>query len=247
MRFPDDHLSVLCLCNGYIDSRRLSRRVADLFLPSDGTAEAANPTKTETSVSSRPASPAPAGVASSPESLAAIGGDYLSPKDDIWSFVVESGVLVLHRGELRMELAPAGARRFRSRQPDWGWQFQFDGEGSARPGRVVLSEKGEQDFVYSRIPDPPAATALKPYLGRYDDDELRNPYTIARSGAGLRLETAIQPNGPLRWLGGDRFLLDSPFFTLIFRFTRGADGSVDGFVLDAGSANGFRFDRIGSR
>jgi CubicO group peptidase (beta-lactamase class C family) len=242
VRFPEQRLSVLCLCNGTIDSRRLSRQVADLFLPAPPPSGAQAGTDRE-GASPEPAAPLQHGVRLSEDELGRVAGDYLSNDNDVWAFAIESGTLVLHRGEVRMELAALAPRRFRSRQPDWGWEFTFDGDAGSRPTRVTLRDRGS-NFVYTRIPDPPPPAALAPYVGRYDDPELRNPYTIALEADHLEVETSIQPRGPLLALGGDRFLLDTPFFSLVFRFTRGADGAVDGFTLDTGAADGFRFDRL---
>jgi hypothetical protein len=246
VRFPAEKLSVFCLCNGTIDSRRLSRAVADLYLPARPaeSAESGGAAKEPTPAAARPALPL------DEAELVTILGSYLSDANDVWEFAREPSGLVLHRGEVRMELARTAPRVYRSVRPDWGWEFTFESPGSAEEHgapSVKLVETGAGDWTYRRIPTPPAATALAPYLGRFDCDELRNPYTFVRKGDGLALETAVQPSGELLFLGADRFLLDGPFFTLIFQFERDAASAVTGFTLDAGSASGFRFERIAGR
>jgi hypothetical protein len=39
-------------------------------------------------------------------------------------------------------------------------------------------------------------------------------------------------------------VLPTEWFTLVFSFTRDARGRVDGFRLDSGAANGFRFTQV---
>ena len=90
---------------------------------------------------------------------------------------------------------------------------------------------------------PPPVGALAAYEGTYDSDELDNPYTLRLVDGALQLDTRIQPKGTLEYGGPDRFVLPTDWFTLIFTFTRDAHGRVDGFELDSGAANGFRFTR----
>jgi hypothetical protein len=158
VRFPHEHLSVFCLCNGIIDSRRLSRQVADVFL-----------------------------------------GESESSSDQ------------------------------RAKRAD-------------RVKRANPAKDAEDPRADSAAPAPEAA-ALASYAGRYASDELAATYLLALEGGRLRVRTTVQPNGDLVYLGADRFLLPTQWFTFQLDFFRDEKGEIAGYTLGSEEAQGFRFVR----
>ena len=123
LRFPEQHLSIACLCNlANTNPSMLARRVADVYLGdrmiamADGALASAqgNPAATASGESWTP----------SPADLAPLAGTYFSPElETTYTLVVENGKLVVRHHRLpRTELAPVTHDNFTA--PN-GVKFRF--------------------------------------------------------------------------------------------------------------------------
>lgn len=237
-RYPQQHVSVFCLCNSTVDTRALIRAVADLVLGAPPAPERAGPSPQ-------------ALVALSPEVVAAMAGSYLNPATGtVWVLRPDpaspAGV-ALHVAGIQYLLSATSAGELFITEPPLGWRVTVDRGPAGEAARLHLFEEGVETAHYDRLGEPPPAAELEAYAGTYDCDELDNPYTLRLVDGVLRLDTKIQPEGPLSFAGRDRFVLPTEWFTLTFSFRRDAGGRVDGFRLDSGAADGFRFIRRGVR
>lgn len=232
-RYPEEHLAVFCLCNSTVDTRALARRIAEIVLgPAPG----------------EPAAPPPAAwVALPAEVVAATAGEYLNPATGtVWALRADAGSPAgLTLGVLGADyrLSATGPGEVYLTDPPLGWRVTVDRDGTGAGTRLHLFEDGVETARYERLGAPPAAAELVALAGTYDCDELGNPYTLRVADGALQLDTAIQPKGTLRAAGADRFVLPTEWFTLRFTFSRDGTGRVDGFRLDSGAADGFRFTR----
>ncbi|HVT60434.1 MAG TPA: serine hydrolase domain-containing protein [Thermoanaerobaculia bacterium] len=270
VRFPAEKLSIFCLCNGTIDSRTLSRRVADLYLdaaaapdrsaPRRAPAPAAAPERPAVPGRSAAASSAAKGVAAQdvppavelpPADLARRAGEYRNTATGtIVRAAVETGRLVFYVGGIRIELLATSPREFQSLRRDFGLRYVFeDGAGGAAQAEAAgmsLFEEGHDSPTarYERLPPPPAAAALAPYAGLYRNDELGAVYELRSEDGRLVLRSPVQLDGPLIYVGPDRMAMPSAFFALTVHFSRDAAGRVAGFELGADNADRWQFTRV---
>lgn len=122
LQFPEQHFSVICLCNlGSINPSGLARRVADIYL-ADYFAEA--DTRAEPSPNRFRPPDEPSEVALDAAQLVAYAGAYFSPELNVtYNIVVEDGsLLVKRRNSADSRLVATGADTFRER----GWRFLFE-------------------------------------------------------------------------------------------------------------------------
>ena len=234
-RYPEQHVSVFCLCNSTVDTRALARSIADLVLGAPPAPEgAAKPSQQ-------------AFVELPPETVAATAGSYLNPvTGTIWALRPEPASpakIALHVAGIRYLLSATGPGEFFITDPPLGWRITINRDPAGKATRLHLFEEGVETAHYDRLGEPPPAAELAEYAGTYDCDELDNPYTLRPVDGALHLDTKIQPKGTFSFAGRDRFVLPTEWFTLTFSFSRDARGRVDGFRLDSGAADGFRFTR----
>lgn len=112
-------------------------------------------------------------------------------------------------------------------------------EPEAAGGRRAEGEGGEAS---SSGRWSPGAAELARYTGTYHSDELDADYVFVMRGDTL---TLLRPEGgerPLESVEPDAFRVRGG---LEIRFTRGADGAVDGLVVQAGRVRDIRFERVG--
>ncbi len=233
IRFPDDHLSVVTLCNlGSIDPMDLSHQIADIYL--GGKLSAASSAKAGSEGSFHP----------DPKQLAAYAGTYsdkdenlilkLSQKNDsLWgeSFTGPSAI-----GPA--QLAAISENRFRGVGIN-------ELELGADPNHRELTAKswGTPTIRYIRVPAyQPTAAELRAFAGTYSSKELDTPAYLTLEGDNLVLHPpkmpaiALTPATNDLFIGGDRRV----------RFTRDSQGHVSGLLM-SGSWNrvqNLRFDRL---
>ena len=245
--FPAERLSVFCLCNGVIDSRALSRRVADLFLEGAG----GGPAPVTASEALRPA-PTPgretgggSPVRLSPPVLAALAGRYRdADSGSIWELAVEGGDVALRTGRFRIAFRAVAPDALAASEPGWeDWLVRFEPARDGAVPRLRLFEAGEETARYERLPAALPPERLLPYTGRYASAELGAVYILAVEGGRLQLHTPVQPNGTLLYLGGESFVLPTEWFDVRFEFVRGPGGAVEGFAVGTGEANDIGFRR----
>jgi hypothetical protein len=237
-RYPEQHLSVFCLCNSTVDTRHLARTIADLVLgvPAGAARDAAALREPFRSLQ--------------PAVVAATAGRYLNPRTGtIWSLRPHRGspaglALDVWGVEYLLSATPDGVLVFTD--PPLGWRVAVERDETGGGARLRLFEEGVETARYDRVGAAPPASRLADYAGVYDSEELDNPYTLRLVDGELLLTTRLQPAGTLLFAGPDRFVLPTEWFTLVFTFSRDAQGRVDGFRLDSGAADGFRLVRRGA-
>ncbi|MEP7384120.1 MAG: serine hydrolase [Gemmatimonadota bacterium] len=229
VHFPAQHAGVVVLANSpIVNPGRAAYQVADAYLGSAFGAVAV-------------ASGAPAKPLQLPAStLDSLAGTYrLGPG---WYAEVRrdgQGLSVQATNEMRAPMQAASPTEFWV--PHYGAAMTFVRGGD---GQVTsLTYRGK---AAPRLPDaPPAATPLSDYVGDYFSDDLEATYHVQLHGDSLLL--VHRRHGPMplvrRW--GEDFGTDSWFLKSV-AFTRGANGRVDGFVVNVDErSRDIRFRRAG--
>jgi CubicO group peptidase (beta-lactamase class C family) len=226
IRFPDQKLSVVTLCNlGTANPSALAQQVADLYL-----ADKLQPEAQPAAV----ANEAPAGKL---ENAARYTGVYWSPAGGIVRRIeVRDGKLFYVRGGGNdSELAPLGGDRFRM----VGAPAEVAFQGSTTPRRMELVAGGGKPTVFEEVkPVSPTPEGLAAYAGTYTSPELDTTWTLAVDGERLVLRRKRGPAMPLRPAFTDAF--DSPGG--LIRFQREGQ-KVTGMVIGAGRARDIKFEK----
>jgi hypothetical protein len=134
LRFPEQHLSVACLCNlAQTNPSMLARRVADVYLGDRMIAAADAP---RAAAQGAPAATEDGGWSPSAADLAPFAGTYFSPElETTYTLVVESGKLVARSHRMpHTELKPTTPDNFR--EPN-GVKFRFTREKGKVTGFLV--------------------------------------------------------------------------------------------------------------
>ena len=262
LRFPREHLAVVAFCNGAIDSRDLTRKIADLVLPPASTpaaaagsghtpappASAAAAAASASRSSAGATAPAPrrgAYITLPAPTLAAYAGDYLNPKSFTLIHVqAANGGLALTAGRLEMQLRPTAEREFWTFQPDYDFQYRFE-PGPEGRYTIHLFEQGQETARYDPLPPALPPGDLAPFVGRFSSEALSAVYEVARQDGGLVLRSPLQVYGKLLWLGQNRFLVATEWFALSLTFDPPAKSADSGaFRLDVlDGPGGYRFAR----
>ena len=229
MRFPEQRLSVACLCNlASANPTRLATEVAEIHLGSAlGPAEEAHgPGGSRTAA-------APAG-----DELRRLAGLYRDPASgSVRRVQVEDGRLKIQAFGTTYALVPAGGRRFTLDDGPAGLTLDFEDAPEGR--RIRERSTSLPDAVWNAFePVRPTAADLAGYAGRYYSAELDTTYTLEVKDGWLTL-AARRRGGPLAPSVRDEFTLGS----MVLRFDRNAHGRPSGFLLGAGRVRNLRFER----
>jgi CubicO group peptidase (beta-lactamase class C family) len=227
IRFPDEKLSVVTLCNlGTANPSALAQQVADLYLADKLQPEA------------QPAAAANNAPAGKVENADRYAGVYWSSGGGLVRRIeVRDGKLFYVRGQggPDSELAPLGGDRFRM----VGIPAEVSFQGSATPRRMELIAGGGRPMVFEEV----KPVTLKPenliaYAGTYTSPELDTTWTLAVEGDQLKLRGQRGPAMPLEPTFADAF--NSP--TGLIRFQREGQ-KVTGFLVGAGRARDLKFEK----
>ena len=220
IRFPDDSLSVVVLCNAFdIAPTPLALQVADLYLPTAAGATIAPPVST-TQVAPDVSSRIPV------KTLAGLYWD--STTGGLHRFFEENGQLVLDGGgEGRFPLAPLRNNAYRLTAAPRRFVFTF----AQRPGVPIALEvdvEGSPLRTYARVPETKrAATPLGTLAGTYYSRELDVTWTfILRAGKLVLQRPRVEPS-PLTNLFGNVFQSENGFVLEFSRSKSGKPVSVD--------------------
>ena len=178
LRFPDQHFSVLCLCNtGNIDPLELARQVADIYLADllkpEPPAAPQSPEKQAQGMAEVQAFIKEHAVSISEDKLSLLAGCYVNPDNgNIRRLLMEDGKLILERrAGVGSELAPTGENRFLMTGIPVKLELSFK---EPWPGnRLMLVSTGEGTplaLVYAG-PDSAKPTDLSEYAGTYQSAE----------------------------------------------------------------------------
>ncbi len=220
LRFPEQHFTVVCLCNlSSADPSAFVRRVADIYMEKSLRAEVG-----EVPVVQSKGLPDPSLFA----------GKYLdSHKHFVYSFTVSGGNLMAWGGILRR----VGANQFK----DLGTgTITFENADGGMQATLVTD--GEIFFAGKRIDGPKLSEAeLSDYAGQYVSSEIQATYVLSIDQGGLLLRnkwnspiklTAIAPG---EFESGD-------LGTLVFR--RDANQHVSGLSVFTVNARNVTFERV---
>ena len=259
MRFPDERLSVICLCNlATSNPSSLARKVSEIYLaerftrPSeDATAAAGSATATTGSGAGAAAAGSGAGPGGgaapgegtapatlSAADLAARAGIYRNPQtEEILKVSVQDGRLKGTAYGESFDLVPLGKDRFRVEGEET--EIAFEGVAGG-PRRARVSEgRGPARLLEAITPVSPTPQQLAGYAGSYDSDELQTRFVLVLEKDGLHLRGKGLPKEALVPTVSDVFIAGE----LSLRFERDARKRVTGFTLGAGRIRNIRFVR----
>jgi CubicO group peptidase (beta-lactamase class C family) len=233
LRFPEQHFSVIALCNTLANPSALTRKVADLYLASELPKSAPMPFSEGAHTRRRP--------------------EQLSRKDGIYRSR-DSGVVVqLESGDGALYIL----------DHDEKIPLASDGEGQIYfPGSIDPAQfepvEGPAQFLVIRGEGKPGSTwdrlaayvldagKEKDFVGSYYSEELDTSYRIEDQKGGLFLARKKYPSDKLLPVSPDLFASSlgnlGPFQTLL-QFTRGSNGQISGLRVTSGRVRNLKFVR----
>jgi CubicO group peptidase (beta-lactamase class C family) len=219
LRFPDQELSVACLCNlGETNPSELARKVAALYLGDRMTKE--------------PEEPTPEEVFLSEPKLRSREGLYWNRASGEFRFLsLEGGKLVVDLGGYSAPLRPLAESRFVV-EPYPSIEIQFEGDV------LEVIDPDEDIDRFSRI-EPWKPTNLEEFTGRYRSEEIEGGIEVAVERDDLVVRHRTIDADPLKPTRADSFYVDG----LSLRFTRDPSGKVNGFLLDMGRVKGITYEK----
>jgi CubicO group peptidase (beta-lactamase class C family) len=219
LRFPEQHFTVICLCNlSSVDENSVSRKVADIYLEKSLPAEAG-----------APQSPSESGF---PEP-SPFAGKYLDPrKHFVYSFTASGSNLIAWGASLRR----VGPNQFK----DLGTgTITFDGSDGGM--KATLEMDGEAFFAGKRIEELHlSSAALETYTGRYRSAELDATYNLSISEGNLVLRNNWNPSLKLTPIAQDEFESEN-LGTIVFH--RDAGRRVSGLSVFSVNARNVSFKK----
>ena len=238
LRFPQQKFAVACLCNdgGASNPTRLSQKVAEVYLGSLMTPEAA----------AAPAKGAPASApkySASAAELQKLAGAYLSQETGRLLRVTAAGKgLAAESGSEKLTLAPAAAGLFRVEGSKDDAEVRFAAASGGRP--VMRLTAGIADDRETEVFDPvvlasPGPAELGELAGTYASAELATTWLLAVENGKLYLRHRGLPKDALAPTVKDAMNLEG----MNLRFHRNAAGKVTGFTLDYGRVRGIEFQK----
>jgi CubicO group peptidase (beta-lactamase class C family) len=226
IRFPQQHFSVVSLCNTPVNPTALDRKVADLYLAADFTAPALVIANERDSVKLPP------------EKLAGKEGFYLLESAGVVIKIAsENGTLEEVRDDDKRPLIADGKGHFQAPDSPIVVHFEPD-EGDAL--HLVIETPSEPPQVWKHL----AAFALasgaeKEYAGSYYSDELDVAYRIEDDAGKLVLKRKKNPDQALTPVIRDLFTGGEG----VIEFTRDSSGHVSGMSLSTGRIRHLKFTR----
>lgn len=235
LRFPDQKLSVVTLCNlGSTNSTALAQQVTDLYLAGKlGPAPAA----------ASAASQAPAAAVAM--ETARYAGLYWSPASGLVRRIyAKDGKLVYsRRADSESELAPLGGDRFVMLGVPGTSEVSFPPSAPGAPRRMQVASGGGKPTVFEEVqPASPRPEELAAYAGTYTSAELDTTWTLAVENGRLSLRPKRGTAMPLEPSFADAF--GGP--AGLMRFQRDGEKKVTGFIVGAGRARDLKFTKTSS-
>jgi CubicO group peptidase (beta-lactamase class C family) len=244
-RFPEQRFTVICLSNsGEVSAFTKTREIAELFL-----SDKMQPVPAE-DIGDEPAEP----IDLEPEALRQLTGAYRSPDNaPVWQIEYRNGELtVVDHLDGSYVLKPLSSTRFQphGETPFYAsarFEFARDDAGRGTGFEISSRDNGFREaYPFQRIElVHPAVEDLAAYAGTYDSDELAATYRFKVEDDALWLRVNSRRWERLRPVERDEFTLArrDPHDQRFFRFTRGADGVVDGLSSAMWSVQGVEFTR----
>ncbi len=234
IRFPDQRLTVVCLCNlSNIESGRLTRKVADIYLANEFTQSGPGETKL----------PDLKVVQVTEKELAAVAGAYFNfANNNFRRLYLKDGKLFYSRGTSESELAPLGNNRFLMLNVPDRIEISFQSPRPGAPLQMFTAANGEVFIVHVAVKaaeyTPPQ---LKEFTGTFQSSEIEATYYIDLKDDKLVLRRKnVDGDTTLVVQFDDAF---SAVGTGSLRFTRDAKHQVSGFLLTTGRVRNLRFHK----
>jgi CubicO group peptidase (beta-lactamase class C family) len=234
IRFPDQRLSLVCLCNfSRSNPGMLTRRVADIYLADQLKAEQPKVKAITAAVPSTGEKP------SEQELMSKVGAYYARQREETIRLEFKDGKLTANVGP-GFQLMPVSKDRFQV--VGTPIQVAFEGVSNGHPQRMLLFAEGEKEpiayeYVESAKPTP---AQLAEYAGKYYSDELDTRYTVVLKDDTLVIRRRKFEDAAL-----------TPTFTDAFsnsdlgglRFIRDSEKRISGFELNAGRVRHLQFSK----
>ena len=229
IRFPDQRLSIYCLCNlQNIESGVLTRQVADIYLASEFKAES----RTEPKV-----------VQVSKQELTALAGSYFNvATNNFRRIYVKNGKLMYSRGTSESELAPLGDNRFLMLGVPDQIVISFKSPRPGAPLQMFTAANGKVFIVHDAVTAiTHTPLQLNEFSGAFYSEEIDATYTISLEGSTLVLRRKnVDGQTTLLVQFTDAFSAQG---TGVLRFTRDDHNRVNAFLLTTGRVRNLRFVR----
>lgn len=233
IRFPDQRFTVFCLCNlSDIESGRLTRQVADIYLAGDFKAESGTNRLSQPKV-----------IHVSERELAAVAGSYFNfANSNFRRLYVKNGKLFYSRGGSESELAPLGNSRFLMLGVPDQIELSFKAPRPGAPLQMFTAANGKVFTIHDAVKAATYATPeLKQFSGTFYSAEIEATYTITLKDDKLVLRRKnVDGETTLAGQFADAFSVPG---TGSLRFSRDAQNQVNGFLLSTGRVRNLRFER----
>ena len=236
LRFPDQKLSVVCLCNlGAANPSRMALQVAALYL-------AGEIKKAQAAVASGAGANANGGKSELTEAqMKEIAGLYRNPANGEMARVTfRNEKLYFDKFGAPSEMTPHAADQFSIAQPVGDARIPIAVERSADgKRRLRVSPPNRPAQVFDAVEAfKPAAAQLADFTGSYFSEELDVAYVMSLEGGTLNVANREERKRPLNPTFKDSFALLSG---VQFEFHRDVQGRVAGFVVHVGRIRNVKF------
>jgi CubicO group peptidase (beta-lactamase class C family) len=239
VRFPEQKFSIACLCNSAnADPNTYAKQIVEIYL-----ADRVKP-REQGGPAAVSASPQPVAgeVKLSEQELSAVAGVYLERATETARRVyARDGKLYYSRGPgNESELAPLAANRFMMRNVPAAIEITFKPAAAGARPSLHLAADGGKPSVFDPVETATyTAAQLSEFAGEYRSEEVDARYSLTVKDGKLTLRLRSRET-PLESAFADAFTAPG----MIFRFTRAANGRIDGFTVTTGRARRVRFDRV---
>ena len=236
-RFPDQHTSVILLCNSDgISPTELADKVGDIVL-----AKSFPQTKVASTPHRESTTAAPASASAMPASRL-VGSYYASSTDEVARISANNDSLSLGLVGRSLPLQARGPATYAVVGLPVSVEFLADGDAPARAVRIYVgSELRDEAVRFTAV--TPSMQQLRELTGSYYSPELLVTWPVTLEGDRLVLNEGAGKDedisGTLEPAMADAFTAGSG----LVHFTRDAAGHVTGFDVSASRMRGIRFDR----
>jgi CubicO group peptidase (beta-lactamase class C family) len=234
LRFPDQRLSVVCLCNlSTSNPSSLTRRVAEVYLAGQLKPEPPRPKPNPPNVAST--------VTLTAQELESKSGIYIERKSDTtMRLEMRDGKLTAARGA-GLPLLPLTKDRFQvSGAPA---TVTFEGSVNGHPQRMLVLNDGEKEplvFEYTATLAPLSAAQLAEYAGTYYSEELDTRYTVIVKDRALVVRRRKFVDATMTIAAADEFTVADAGKIV---FLRDSQKRISGFEINAGRVRHLRFSK----
>lgn len=236
LRFPEQRLSVICLCNhNSADATKLAKEVANVVL---------NRTL------GHPGPPAAVSAVDPVERIPLTETElkngamvFREPTTgSLWRFSNEDGKIIATVDGQSFQLKPTGQGRYRSMDAPLNLEMEFQRPNADRPLVLQLGVEGQSPITLEAIELVSLTlNQLGEFSGNYYSPELQARYQIFLYEGKLFLRLKNNPDTELIPVLSDLFRVEGKNLT----FARNPQKQVTGFILSSGRIRNLRFMREG--